>query len=53
MRDYIFVERVNLNDIRLAKSRSNLYDGNYQKYLNQLLLLKSQITLLKSMNFIK
>ena len=26
-----FVERVNLNDIRLAKSRSNLYDGNYQK----------------------
>ena len=26
-----FVERVNLNDIRLAKSRSNLYDGNYTK----------------------
>ncbi len=26
-----FVERVNLNDIKLAKSRSNLYDGNYQK----------------------
>ena len=26
-----FVERVNLNDIRLAKSRSNLYDGNFQK----------------------
>ena len=26
-----FVERINLNDIRLAKSRSNLYDGNFQK----------------------
>ena len=26
-----FVERVNLNDIKLAKSRSNLYDGNYTK----------------------
>jgi len=26
-----FVERVNQFDIRLAKSRSNLYDGNFQK----------------------
>ena len=26
-----FIERVNQFDIRLAKSRSNLYDGNYQK----------------------
>ena len=26
-----FIERVNANDVRLAKSRSNLYDGNYQK----------------------
>ena len=26
-----FVERINHNDIKLAKSLSNLYDGNYQK----------------------
>ena len=26
-----FVERINHNDIKLAKSTSNLYDGNYQK----------------------
>ena len=26
-----FVERINHNDIKLAKSASNLYDGNYQK----------------------
>ena len=26
-----FVERINHNDVKLAKSASNLYDGNYQK----------------------
>ena len=40
-----FVERVNENDIKLAKSRSNLYDGNYQKVSESTAVSYTHLTL--------